>query len=222
LPLAATGTNRFVLSGPTAAVLDGAALSETAIAPAIGVPARGATVVGASVNAFFVGDRGAASAIVKVDAAGVASELPDIVSLHRTGHAVVARGADLLIVGGGATAALASSIIRIDTATMATTSFDAALSPPRRDAAVAFADGGRWLVVAGGIDATDGGPGTVLQTADVFDAATMVKVATVPLAHARTAASATALANGQILLAGGVDSTGAPIAELELFTPTAR
>lgn len=222
VPLAATGTNRFVLSGPTAAVLDGAALSETAIAPAIGVPARGATVVGASVNAFFIGDRGAASAIVKVDAAGVASELPDIAILHRTGHAVVARGADLLIVGGGATAALASSIIRIDTATMATTSFDAALSPPRRDAAVAFADGGRWLVVAGGIDATDGGPGTVLQTADVFDAATMVKVATVPLAHARTAASATALANGQILLAGGVDATGAPIAELELFTPTAR
>jgi len=222
LPLAATGTNRFVLSGPMAGVLDGATLRETAIAPAIGVPAQGATVISASVNAYFVGDRGAASAIVKVDAAGLASELPDIPSLHRTGHAVVARGADLLIVGGGATANLASSIVKVDTATMTATSFDAVLSPPRRGAAVALADGGRWLVVAGGTDATDSGPGTVLQTADVFDAATMMRVATVPLAHARTAASATTLANGQILLAGGVDATGAPIAELELFTPTER
>jgi hypothetical protein len=37
----------------------------------------------------------------------------------------------------------------------------------------------------------------------------------------RTGASATALPNGQILIAGGTDAGGAPIATLELFTPDA-
>ena len=51
-------------------------------------------------------------------------------------------------------------------------------------------------------------------TAEIYDAATLALVAAVPLVVARTSGSATALPNGQILLAGGADT-----ATLELFTP---
>ncbi|NVB83058.1 MAG: hypothetical protein HOV81_32065, partial [Kofleriaceae bacterium] len=42
---------------------------------------------------------------------------------------------------------------------------------------------------------------------------------TVPLVVPRTAARAIALPNDQILLVGGTDANGAPIATIELFTP---
>ena len=221
LPIASSGTNRFVVSGPTTLLLDGSSLSAVALAPALAAPARGATVVANNaVAAYFVGDR-VSRAIVKIDSAGATFEQADIAGARRIGHAVIGRGSDLLIVGGGTTAALAGSILKIDTTTMSATSFDAVLQPPRRDAAVALAGSGRWLIVAGGIDATDGGSAAVLQTADVFDAVTLLRVAQLPLAYARTGASAFSLPNGQVLLGGGRDAAGQPIAQVELFTPIA-
>ena len=219
LPIASSGINRFAVSGPITLLLDGPSLSAVALVPPVSVAPRGATViVNNAVSGFFVGDR-LSSAIVKIDSAGVVVELADLAGARRTGHAVIGRGAEILIVGGGTTTALAGSILKIDTSTMIATSFDGALQPPRRDAAVALAGAGRWLIVAGGLDASDGGPGTVLQSADVFDAVTLQRVAQVPLVRARTGASAISLANGQVLLAGGQDSAGQPIAEVELFTP---
>lgn len=221
LPIASSGTNRFVVSGPMTLLLDGASLSAVALSPALAVPARGATVVANNeVAAFFVGDR-VSRAIVKIDSAGAAFEQADIAEARRIGHAVIGRGSDLLIVGGGTTAALAGSILKIDTTTMSATLFDGVLQPPRRDAAVALAGAGRWLIVAGGIDATDGGSAAVLQTADVFDAVTLLRVAQLPLAYARAGASAFSLPNGQVLLGGGRDAAGQPIAHVELFTPSA-
>ncbi len=229
LPIANSGSNRFALSGPTALLLDGASLSAVALVPTVAVPASGATVIANNaVTAFFVGERVSSpvservsSPIVKIDSAGIAAELADITAARRTGHAVIGRGVDLLIVGGGSTAQLAGSILRIDTTTMVATSFDNALHPPRRNAAVALAGAGRWLIVAGGLDASEPDPVTVLQTADVFDAVTLLRVAQLPLARARTGARAISLANGQVLLAGGLDALGQPIAEVELFTPSA-
>ena len=221
LPIASSGTNRFVLSGPVAQLLDGPSLTAVALTPLVAVPARGATVVvNNAVAAFFVGDR-VSSAIVKIDSAGVTFEQADIIGARRIGHAVIGRGSDLLIVGGGTTAALAGSILKIDTTTMSAMSFEGVLQPPRRDAAVALAGAGRWLIVAGGFDATDGGPATVLQTADVFDAVTLLRVAQLPLAYARAGATAFSLPNGQVLLGGGRDAAGQPIAHVELFTPSA-
>ena len=209
-----------MISGPSTLLLDGPTLSAVALAPAVGVPARGATVIANNeVAAFFVGDR-VSNAIVKIDSTGATSELAEIAGARRTGHAVVGRGADLIIVGGGATALLAGSILKIDTTNLNVSKFDGALQPPRRDAAVALAGAGRWLIVAGGIDASAGGPGTVLQIADVFDADTLQHIIQLPLAHARAGASALSLPNGQVLLAGGWDAAGHPIAEVELFTPS--
>jgi len=48
---------------------------------------------------------------------------------------------------------------------------------------------------------------------------TLAPLASLPLVVPRTGASALALPNDQILIAGGTDAAGAPIDTLELFTP---
>jgi hypothetical protein len=78
----------------------------------------------------------------------------------------------------------------------------------------ATASTGKYVVVAGGTTA-----GGVVATADVYDAMTLSRVATVPLVVPRTDADAVALPNGQILIAGGRDANGQPVGTLELFTP---
>jgi hypothetical protein len=55
--------------------------------------------------------------------------------------------------------------------------------------------------------------------AEIYDATTLAPVATAPLVVPRTGATAVALPNDQVLIAGGVDATSAPITTLELFTP---
>jgi len=80
---------------------------------------------------------------------------------------------------------------------------------PRTDCAAAATS--RHLVIAGGTGALD--------SVEVFDATTLALVATATLTVPRTGASALALPNGQVLIAGGTDGSGAPIETLELFTP---
>lgn len=75
---------------------------------------------------------------------------------------------------------------------------------------------GRHVVIAGGTTAAG-----VDAAVEVFDAATLALVATTALTIPRTGAIALTLPNDQILIAGGVDATGAPTAVLELFTPPA-
>jgi len=72
----------------------------------------------------------------------------------------------------------------------------------------------RYLVVAGGTNVAG-----VATTAEIYDTTSLTLVATQTLAVPRTGAVATALPNGQVLIAGGSDATGAPIGTLELFTP---
>jgi hypothetical protein len=71
------------------------------------------------------------------------------------------------------------------------------------------------VLVAGGTDAE----GTVLDDAELFDAVTLDPLGRLPLQAPRTGAAAVPLANRQILLAGGEDASGQPVATLELFTP---
>jgi hypothetical protein len=218
LPIAAVGINRFALSGSMSSVIDGRSLTVAPLVPSSDLPSRGATVFSdAGVKAFFIGDRiNAATSVLAVDAAGSVTSFADIPAAHRTGHVVVGNGSDIFVIGGGASAMMAASVLRIDTLTMATLDFPNALQPPRRAAAAAVAAGGKFLVIAGGSNAQDG---QGLASAEVFDAATMAHVATLPLARQRIGGTAISLGNGQVLLAGGVDSLGKPIAEIELFTP---
>ena len=65
-----------------------------------------------------------------------------------------------------------------------------------------------FVVIAGGMLASGG----VATTAEIYDATTLAPIATAPLVVPRTGATAIALPNGQILVAGGDDATGAPIA----------
>lgn len=74
----------------------------------------------------------------------------------------------------------------------------------------------RHLLIAGG------GTSTVDATFEVYDAATFELVATGTLTVPRRDADAVPLANGQILIAGGVDAAGVPVGTLELFTPLTR
>ena len=69
------------------------------------------------------------------------------------------------------------------------------------------------MIVAGG-DAAG-----VDASVEIFDAVTLAPLATAQLVVPRKNAVALALPNDQILIAGGVDQNGAPIATLELFTP---
>ena len=56
-------------------------------------------------------------------------------------------------------------------------------------------------------------------TAQVFDATTLAPIAQPPLVASRSRPSLVALPNGQVLIAGGTDTSNQPIATLELFTP---
>lgn len=87
------------------------------------------------------------------------------------------------------------------------------LVTPRRNPAVAITD--RYLVVAGG----ESDDGEAIGDIEVFDALTLDRVTIVPMLVARKNASAQPLSNGQVLIAGGLDSQNQPIAILELFTP---
>lgn len=84
-------------------------------------------------------------------------------------------------------------------------------------AAVRLADG-RVLVLGGDKDfSTD--PFTMRTTAELFDPAANRFTATLPTVVGRERMTASLLADGRVLVAGGFDGTGAPIPRAELFDP---
>jgi hypothetical protein len=131
----------------------------------------------------------------------------DIPSAARADVKVVALpGGDAVVVCGTAEA------VRIDAATGAAESLPGIPSVAKTGCAAAATP--RHLIIAGG-DAA----GTIDGTVEIYDAATLARLATAPLVVPRKDAIAIALPNGQILIAGGVDAGGDPISTLELFTP---
>jgi hypothetical protein len=107
----------------------------------------------------------------------------------------------------GGTPASADALV-IDAAAGTVGTVTGALSTARIRPAVATTS--RHVVVAGGID-TSGMP---IATADVLDARTLARLATLPIL-ARSGGFAVALPNDQILLGGGAPAAAA----LELYTP---
>ena len=75
---------------------------------------------------------------------------------------------------------------------------------------------GRVLLVGGGDDGNEGGS---LASVELYDPATRTFVATTSLGHGRRRHAATLLPSGEVLITGGVDASGAAVAEVERFTP---
>ena len=197
------GHETLLVTGTPAASIDGNALTATARTEIASLPANGAAVTG--------GD-GIAVAIF-ADASGVVRYREDrfdtlaLPSAARDGAAIASLpGGKVGVMCGGA------DLIRIDAAAGTAETFVSVPSEPRTGCAVASTP--RYLVIAGGSTVTG-----VVATAEIYDASSLALVATQPLVVPRTGATATPLPNGQILIVGGTDASGAPIETLELFTP---
>lgn len=197
------GDENILVTGAPIAVLSGNASTVTARSELPSLPPSGAAVVGNDgiPAAIFAG----ADGVIRFR-----SNMFDALSIPAAARAdavvVALPGGKIGVVCGGADA------IVIDAASGTAATFPAIPGEVRSGCAAAATT--RHLVIAGG---TIGG--ALATSAEIYDAATLALIATQPLATPRTGAVATALPNGQILIAGGTDAAGAPVGMLELFTP---
>jgi len=199
------GDENILVTGAPIAVLSGSAGTVTARDELPSLPPSGAAVVGNDgvPAALFAG----ADGVTRFR--GNTFDALSIPAAARADAIVVALpGGKLGVVCGGADA------IVIDAASGIAQTLPCVPTEARTGCAAAATN--RHLVIAGGMAG-----GTLATTAEIYDAATLALIATQPLVVPRTGAIATALPNGQILIAGGTDAAGAPIATLELFTPEA-
>jgi len=205
----------FLVTGTPAAQIDGlrAQVGEWPDAPptADGAAAR----VGSDATAAIlvagagVGETGA----VTYDGSAWADlDAPD--EARRTGHAVITlpdgRG---LVVGGAIDGVPTRSAALFDPDDRALDPRADFLATGRTEAAIAAT--AEVVLVVGGVDEA----GAVVDDAELFDAASLEPIASLPLVVPRRGAIALPLPNGQILVAGGTDADGAPVGALELFTP---
>lgn len=190
----------------------------------------GGAVVGSdgAVTAMFVGDTNPGSGVVRFHGGDV--DLPAVdASVLRHGHGVTgAPNGEIIVIGGildsagsGSGGSATPDAVILDAATGTATVKPNVLATPRIHAAVTATS--RYLIVAGGqsddIACSTVTPCTLVPDAEILDATTLAPVVAVPLVTPRTGASAIPLPDDQILIVGGTDATGAPIAGIELFTP---
>jgi hypothetical protein len=213
--VAGLGGGLFVIGGAPPLFAD--STPEIVAATALPSMLGGAAATGgpAGDHAIFVGTGASATGVGVVSTSGFVSVDAPADAL-RTGHGVATLPDGTVLAIGGETDAstLLATAVRIDPIAPSATSIADALAVPRTGAAIAAA--GAYVIVAGGTDAG----GTVRNDAEVFDGVAMKRVATIP-AIARTGAQAVSLPNGEVLIAGGRDASGAPVGALELFTPPA-
>jgi len=208
-------TDAFMVLGDPLVYIDAVANSAAAfdgVAPLDG--AAVSVILGGRVYTLIAGaDAGVTGATLRI--ANQFRELANApAELSRTGHdAALLPDGTILVVAGATGAGIQASGIRYDVAQDQFTVIPDMLETPRNDAAVAATDD--YVVVAGGTDEA----GDVVGTAEVFDATTLDRVAVLPMVVPRTAATAQRMANGQVIIAGGVDANGAPTDVIELFTP---
>jgi hypothetical protein len=203
------GNEHFLVTGTPVGDLYGLAGAITTKTDVASLPPAGAGLVGTDgqAAAIFAGTGG----VIRYHAAAFDTLAIPAGARDRAAVVVLPSGKAAIVCGTPATGA--SDAIRIDAASGAAEMFANVPTATRTDCAVAAT--ARHLVIAGGTLET----GDLATTVEIFDAATLAPIATVPLVVPRTKANAVALPNGQVLIAGGVDAAGAPIATLELFTP---
>jgi hypothetical protein len=123
----------------------------------------------------------------------------------RSGHtATLLPDGKVLIAGGFDGSSALQTAELFDPATNAFSATGNMTSPRINHTATLLANG-KVLLSGGGIDQ---GAGGALATAELYDPATGTFVATGPMAVARTAHTATVLADGRVLIVGGANSGG--------------
>jgi hypothetical protein len=203
-----TGSDHYLLSGTPAAELSGLEGKLVARTEVATLPRAGATVtaVDGVTTTLFAGSELGGFTRFRTNT----FEPHPLPAAARTGDEVVALpGGKVGVICG----VMFPDALRIDAATNAIETFPTIPATARSGCAVVATR--RHLIVAGGTLAN----GSISADADVYDSTTLALVATVPLVVPRTGATAIALPNDQILIAGGVDASGAPIEIVELFTP---
>lgn len=196
--LVAVDAAHFLITGTPALELQiGATTSLTARSEVTGLPAAGAVSGGTTPTAVFAG-----AALVRFR-----NDQFDTLTGDGRSDATATTLPDGRIAVLGGTPATADALA-IDAAAGTVSTVRDALSTPRIHPAVATTS--RHVVVAGGTDDT----GAPIATADVLDARTLARLATLPIV-ARSGGFAVALPNDQVLLGGGAPAAAA----LELYTP---
>ena len=207
---ASIGPDLGIVGDGTAVVIDGLAQKATAIPDAFilnGTLTRSKNIV------LAVGAGTGTTGAARVNSQS-ATELGAPPQAQRTGHRAVAlSGDDVLIVGGSVDGIASPDGLRYLAASEEFTIITDLLPIGRNQPAVAVTD--RYIIVAGGIDQN----GDIYPSVDVIRVSDLSNVATLDLTVPRTDAHAIPLANGQVLIVGGRDLNGDPIAILELFTP---
>lgn len=216
---AIVGAEQFLVSGDPALLVDGLRGTASPLESGAGLLGRAATAVsdsslqvifaGADVVSPDTGDTGAA-----VFEGNQVRHLPPPPELLRKGHrAITLLSGNVLFLGGAIEGVgLTRDAVRYAPDTGLFDVFEM-LSRPRRNPAVALTS--RHLAVIGGEDEN----GDAIGDAEIFDVHTLAPITTIPLVVPRKNAVAVAIGNGQLLVAGGQDETGAPTELLSLFTP---
>ncbi|HEX6795157.1 MAG TPA: kelch repeat-containing protein [Casimicrobiaceae bacterium] len=147
-------------------------------------------------------------------------------SLHfpRAGHAAtLLRNGKVLVVGGAGTLGVSggTSAEIYDPATGKWT-LTGTLGVPRSDPTATMLNNGQVLVVGG--DYGEASPQSLglLGTCELYDPATGTWSKTASLNTPRDGFTATLLANGEVLVAGGVDGSDAPLDTAEIYDPVRR
>jgi hypothetical protein len=125
----------------------------------------------------------------------------------------------VLVLGGhdDSGAVLATGFVITPGTPAQVTALPTALSTPRDGhSATLLANSTFDLLVCGGL----GQDGKPIASCDVLDGSSLAIKSTIPLGLARTQLSATLLETGNVLLAGGLDPSGAPSGVIEIYTPT--
>jgi hypothetical protein len=197
--LVAIDAAHFLITGTPALELQiGATTSLTARREVTGLPAAGAAVSGgAAPTAVFAGE-----SLVRFR-----DDRFDTLTGAWSSDAAATTLPDGRIAVLGGSPATADALV-IDAATGAVSTIPGALSTARVHPAVATTS--RHVVIAGGSDDT----GAPIATADVLDARTLARLATLPILP-RSGGFAVALPSDQVLLGGGAPAAAA----LELYTP---
>jgi hypothetical protein len=197
--LVAVDAAHFLITGTPALELQIAApLSLTARSEVTGLPAAGAAVPGgAAPTAVFAG-----ASLVRFR-----DDRFDTLTGDGRSDAAATTLPDGRIAVLGGSPATADALV-IDAAAGTVDTIRGALSTARVHPAVATTS--RHVVIAGGSDDT----GAPIATADVLDARTLARLATLPIV-ARSGGFAVALPSDQVLLGGGAPAAAA----LELYTP---
>lgn len=215
--IAPLGNDSFLVTGEPPVFLEGLTIRTAPIDTDLSIAGGAASVsvaeLGGEVFTVIAGDGAATTGIVRL-AGGLLQEEAAPADALRTGHVVIPTITDeILIVGGADATGLLASVIRCDPAGRDYDSIPDVLAIPRNDAAIAATS--TYLLVAGGRDAA----GDLVPDAEVFRLDDLSSLGSIPMVVPRAGAVARALPNQQILIVGGVDADGVPVATIELFTP---